>query len=57
METVHVGLDELQLKVFNKNVILRHFLIDIPEQFSAWRMDDEKATVVLNGTASEEVFM
>jgi hypothetical protein len=57
METIHVGFDELQVKIFSKSMIIRNFLIDIPEQFSVWRMDDEKATVVLYGTASKEVFM
>jgi hypothetical protein len=57
METIHVGFDKMQVKFFRKSMILRSFLIDIPGQFSAWRMDDEKATVVLNGTASSEEFM
>jgi hypothetical protein len=52
METIHVGFDELQVKIFSKNMILRKFLMDIPE-----RMDDEKSTVVLNGTARKEEFM
>ena len=31
----HVGFDELQVKVFSKNMVLPNVLIDIPEQFSA----------------------
>lgn len=38
-------------------MVLPNVLIDIPEQFSAWRVDDEKTTVVLNGTVGKKEFM
>ena len=57
MEKIHVDFDKLLVKVFSKSLIIRNVLIDIPGQFSEWRMGDEKATVVLNGTASKEEFM
>jgi hypothetical protein len=54
MDKNHVSFEELKVKVFS---MLRNVLIDVPEQFLTRRMSDEKATVILNGTANKEKFI